>query len=45
MFILGIVLGLLIGFITGSIYYAFILDEVVNAFNEVKEYEKRKNQK
>lgn len=44
MFILGIVIGLLFGFFIGSIYYAFILDEVVNALNEV-EYEKRKNQK
>ena len=44
MFILGIVIGLLFGFFIGSIYYAFILDEVINALNEV-EYEKRKNQK
>lgn len=44
MFILGLVIGLLFGFFIGSIYYAFILDEVVNAFNEVK-YEKRKDKK
>ena len=44
MFILGLVIGLLFGFFIGSIYYAFILDEVVNAFNEVKD-EKRENQK
>ena len=44
MFILGLVIGLLFGFFTGSIYYAFILDEVINALNEV-EYEKRKNKK
>lgn len=42
MFILGLVIGLLIGFFVGSIYYAFILDEIVNAFNGV-EYEKRKD--
>lgn len=42
MFILGLVIGLLFGFFIGSIYYAFILDEVVNAFNEVKD-EKREN--
>jgi hypothetical protein len=42
MFILGLILGLLFGFFIGSIYYAFILDEVVNAFNEVKD-EKREN--
>lgn len=42
MFILGLVIGLLFGFFIGSIYYAFILDEVINAFNEVKD-EKRKN--
>ena len=42
MFILGLILGLLVGFFIGSIYYAFILDEVVNAFNEVKD-EKREN--
>jgi hypothetical protein len=42
MFILGLILGLLFGFFIGSIYYAFILDEVVNAFNEVKD-EKGKN--
>ena len=44
MFILGLVIGLLFGFFIGSIYYAFILDEVVNAFNEVKD-EKRENKK
>lgn len=44
MFILGLILGLLFGFFIGSIYYAFILDEVVNALNEVND-EKRKNQK
>ena len=44
MFILGLIIGLLIGFFIGSIYYAFILDEVVNALNEVKD-EKRENQK
>lgn len=44
MFILGLVIGLLFGFFIGSIYYAFILDEVINALNEV-EYEKRKNKK
>lgn len=44
MFILGLVIGLLFGFFIGSIYYAFILDEVINAFNEVKD-EKRENQK
>ena len=44
MFILGLILGLLFGFFIGSIYYAFILDEVVNAFNEVKD-EKRENKK
>ena len=38
----GLVIGLLFGFFIGSIYYAFILDEVVNSLNEVK-YEKRKN--
>lgn len=42
MFILGLILGLLFGFFIGSIYYAFILDEVVNAFNEVKD-EKRED--
>ena len=42
MFILGLVIGLLFGFFIGSIYYAFILDEVVNAFNEVKD-EKRED--
>ena len=42
MFILGLVIGLLFGFFIGSIYYAFILDEVINAFNEVKD-EKREN--
>lgn len=42
MFILGLIIGLLFGFFIGSIYYAFILDEVVNSLNEVK-YEKRKN--
>lgn len=42
MFILGLVIGLLLGFFIGSIYYAFILDEVVNAFNEVKD-EKRED--
>lgn len=42
MFILGIVLGLLLGFFTGSIYYAFVLDEFVKTFNEVKD-EKRKD--
>ena len=42
MFILGLIIGLLFGFFIGSIYYAFILDEVVNAFNEVKD-EKREN--
>ncbi len=45
MFILGLVIGLLFGFFIGSIYYAFILDEVVDAFNEVIEYEKRENKK
>ena len=44
MFILGLIIGLLFGFFIGSIYYAFILDEVVNAFNEVKD-EKRENKK
>lgn len=44
MFILGLIIGLLIGFFIGSIYYAFILDEIVNAFNEAKD-EKRENQK
>ena len=43
MFILGIVIGLLLGFFTGSLYYAFILDEVIEAYNEVKEYENRKS--
>lgn len=42
MFILGLVIGLLFGFFIGSIYYAFILDEVIDSLNEVK-YEKRKN--
>lgn len=42
MFILGLIIGLFIGFFIGSIYYAFILDEVINAFYEV-DYEKRKN--
>lgn len=42
MFILGLVLGILFGFFIGSIYYAFILDEVIRSLNEV-EYEKRKN--
>ena len=42
MFILGLVIGLLFGFFIGSIYYAFILDEVVDSLNEVK-YEKRKD--
>ena len=44
MFILGILIGLFVGFFIGSIYYAFILDEIVNAFNEVKD-EKRENKK
>lgn len=44
MFILGLIIGLLFGFFIGSIYYAFILDEVVKAFNEVKD-EKRENKK
>ena len=44
MFILGLVIGLLFGFFIGSIYYAFILDEVINAFNEVKD-EKREDKK
>ena len=42
MFILGLVIGLLFGFFIGSIYYAFILDEVIDSLNEVK-YEKRKD--
>ena len=42
MFILGLVIGLLFGFFIGSIYYAFILDEIVESLNEVK-YEKRKD--
>lgn len=42
MFILGLVIGLLFGFFIGSIYYAFILDEIISSLNEVK-YEKRKN--
>lgn len=45
MFIIGLIIGLLVGFFVGSLYYAFILDEVVEAYNEVQEYEKRKNKK
>lgn len=44
MFILGLIIGLLFGFFIGSIYYAFILDEVINTLNEVID-EKRENQK
>ena len=42
MLILGILVGLLLGFFTGSIYYAFLLDEFIKAFNEVKD-EKRED--
>ena len=43
MIILFLIIGILIGFFIGSLYYAFILDEVIETYNEVKEYENRKN--